>query len=90
MQFLQKNAQCIMQFCIFADGYVVKDDIEYPYLRTLPLWTFGFLYSPFCAIITCNALISDISAEESLEIVIDKHLPKVKYQIIYHDWNKPI
>jgi len=27
-----------------SDGYVVKDDIEYPYLRTLPLWTFGFLY----------------------------------------------
>ena len=26
------------------NGYLVKDDIEYGYGRTLPLWTFGLLY----------------------------------------------
>lgn len=27
-----------------ADAYVVKDDIEYPYLRTIPLYMFGLNY----------------------------------------------
>lgn len=27
-----------------ADGYVVKDDIEYAYQNIIPLWMFGFLY----------------------------------------------
>ena len=26
------------------NAYVVKDDIEYGALRTIPLWSFGFLY----------------------------------------------
>lgn len=27
-----------------AEGYVVKDDIEYAFRQTIPLWHFGFLY----------------------------------------------
>lgn len=27
-----------------AEGYVVKDDIEYAFRHTIPLWHFGFLY----------------------------------------------
>ena len=27
-----------------AEGYVVKDDIEYAYQNIIPLWMFGFLY----------------------------------------------
>ena len=27
-----------------ADAWVVKDDLEYPTGRSLPLWLFGFLY----------------------------------------------
>ncbi len=27
-----------------AAGYVVKDDIEYAFRDTIPLWHFGFLY----------------------------------------------
>lgn len=26
------------------NAYIVKDDIEYPYLNTIPLWMFGFIY----------------------------------------------
>lgn len=26
------------------NSYIVKDDIEYPYLNTIPLWMFGFIY----------------------------------------------
>lgn len=26
------------------EGYVVKDDIEYVYQNTIPLWMFGFVY----------------------------------------------
>jgi predicted AAA+ superfamily ATPase len=27
-----------------ADGYVVKDDIEYAFRNMIPLWMFGFIY----------------------------------------------
>lgn len=27
-----------------AEGYVVKDDIEFGYMNSVPLWTFGFNY----------------------------------------------
>lgn len=32
------------QLAKVVDGYVVKDDIEYAYQNTIPLWMFGFLY----------------------------------------------
>ena len=32
------------QIASVADGYIVKDDIEYGFGRTIPLWTFGLLY----------------------------------------------
>lgn len=27
-----------------AEGYVVKDDIEYAFQNVIPLWMFGFIY----------------------------------------------
>ena len=27
-----------------AEGYVVKDDIEYAFQNVIPLWMFGFVY----------------------------------------------
>lgn len=32
------------QIADIKDAYVVKDDIEYPYLNIIPLWMFGLLY----------------------------------------------
>ena len=32
------------QIADVPDGYVVKDDIEFGYQRTLPLWAFGLTY----------------------------------------------
>ena len=32
------------QIAEIPNGYVVKDDIEYGFGRTLPLWTFGLMY----------------------------------------------
>ncbi|MFP3861100.1 MAG: hypothetical protein ACLFUW_09775 [Bacteroidales bacterium] len=32
------------QIADIPDSYVVKDDLEYPAGKALPLWLFGFLY----------------------------------------------
>ena len=32
------------QIADVPNGYVVKDDIEYGYGRTLPMWAFGLMY----------------------------------------------